>query len=396
MPDVPLSLQTYQTEAQKTDRTRGSKGQEFLLLGLFGESGTLMDEVKKKQRDTRSYVGYERSVVEELGDVLWSLSNIADRAGLSLSAIARNAMQQQFSSFNDVGTTLNFSTIQPQQHLPLNAPTPAFERTLMRLVSGIGNLAAAQSAGQLNAQTLGPGLSEIFSALVQASTEAGVTLELAALQNLKKTFDRWPTDPKPHGLFDDGYSLEERLPRKMTIDIYEQIRNQGTPNQKEYVLQRSNNIFIGDRVTDNILDPDDYRFHDVFHYAYAAILGWSPVIRALLRLKRKSNTKVDETQDGARAVLIEEGVSTFVFAYAKHLDLFEGQEPGDLSFTLLKRVKEFVDGYEVAECPMWQWEKAILDGYKGFRFLKRHRRGRLVIDLEARSIDIAPMPELSA
>jgi NTP pyrophosphatase (non-canonical NTP hydrolase) len=130
MPDIPLSLQTYQAEAQKTDRTRGSKGQEFLLLGLFGESGTLMDEVKKKQRDTRSYVGYERSVVEELGDVLWYLSNIADRAGLSLSAIARNAMQQQFSSFNDVGTTLNFSTIQPQQHLPLNAPTPAFERTL--------------------------------------------------------------------------------------------------------------------------------------------------------------------------------------------------------------------------------------------------------------------------
>ena len=55
----PLSLQSYQATASKSDRTRQTKGQEFLLLGLFGEIGTLMDEVKKKQRDTRSYVGYD-------------------------------------------------------------------------------------------------------------------------------------------------------------------------------------------------------------------------------------------------------------------------------------------------------------------------------------------------
>lgn len=120
------------------------------------------------------------------------------------------------------------------------------------------------------------------------------------------------------------------------------------------------------------------------------------MIRALLRLKRKSDSKIDESQDGARAVLIEEGVSAFVFAYAKHLDFFEGQAPGDLSFTLLKRVKDFVQGYEVAECPLWQWEEAILQGYKGFRFLREHRRGRLKIDLEKRTFEIEPMPELSA
>ena len=44
------------------------------------------------------------------------------------------------------------------------------------------------------------------------------------------------------------------------------------------------------------MKPDDYRFHDAFHYAYAAILGWSPVTRALFRLKRKSETDVDEGQ----------------------------------------------------------------------------------------------------
>ena len=45
---------------------------------------------------------------------------------------------------------------------------------------------------------------------------------------------------------------------------------------------------FGAELTDNAYDPDGYRFHDVFHFAYAAVLGWSPITRALLRRKRKS------------------------------------------------------------------------------------------------------------
>ncbi|MFC6737795.1 hypothetical protein [Methylobacterium tardum] len=41
------------------------------MLGLFGETGSLLSETKKKQRDARSYLGYEASVVEEMGDALW-------------------------------------------------------------------------------------------------------------------------------------------------------------------------------------------------------------------------------------------------------------------------------------------------------------------------------------
>lgn len=228
--------------------------------------------------------------------------------------------------------------------------------------------------------------------LVQASNEAGVTLEEAAYKNLVKTFDRWPTNPSYPALFDAEYPVEERLPRQMTIEIYERTVNPGQSSEKQYVLQRSNGIFIGDRVTDNIPESDDYRFHDVFHYSYAAVLGWSPVARALLRLKRKSNPEIDEGEDGARAILTEEGVSTFIFAYAKQLALFDGQREGDLSFTLLKRVKEFVQGYEVAACPAWLWEKAILDGYSAFRFMREHRRGRLLIDAVQRTLKIEHLP----
>src|SRR5207249_6914238 len=51
--------------------------------GLFGEAGSLLSELKKKQRDRDSYVGYSSSVVEEFGDTLWYFSNIASRAGRS-------------------------------------------------------------------------------------------------------------------------------------------------------------------------------------------------------------------------------------------------------------------------------------------------------------------------
>jgi NTP pyrophosphatase (non-canonical NTP hydrolase) len=386
-----LTLQSYQTTAAKTDRIRKTHSLDFLLLGLFGEVGTLMDEVKKKQRDTRSYVGYEHSVIEELGDVLWYLSTIASHSNLKLNAIARSACGESIEDFTESGTDVHFDELQPQHNLPLKTPTSKFERTLLRLVSAIGELATAHSTGNLTDENLGNRISNIFGMLLEAANQAEVTLERAATENLEKIIDRWPDNTHYPPLFDEGRLPEEQLPRAQEVDIFERVVNPGKSNKKEYVLQRCNGILIGDRVTDNITEPDDYRFHDVFHYSYAVVLGWSPVIRALFRLKRKGNQKIDEGQDGARAILIEEGVSTFIFAYAKQLEFFEGQKPGDLSFTLLKRVKEFVHGYEAERCPIWLWERAILEGYDAFRFLRKHRRGRLI--LADRSIKIEPLPE---
>jgi len=74
---------------------------------------------------------------------------------------------------------------------------------------------------------------------------------------------------------------------------------------------------LGNELTDNAYEDDGYRFHDVFHFAYAAVLGWSPVARAIIRHKRKSDPKVDEVEDGGRAAVIEEAVVALAFDYAK-------------------------------------------------------------------------------
>jgi NTP pyrophosphatase (non-canonical NTP hydrolase) len=390
MENERLTLDEYQSRAVASDRTRNSGGQfDLPVLGLFGEAGSLLSEVKKKQRDSSSYIGFEASVLEEMGDVLWYLSIIAHHAGIQLSTLGKNlGSSSVVPPASRADNT--FSELQPQHTLALQAPTVAFERTLLRLAGEIGQLALRTADGSIatDRENLVKLLCAIFGSLLSAANEAGVILESAAVGNLYKTSDRWPVKREFPRTFDDEFPFEEQLPRKLTVDIFERVAKNG----RHYVVQRCNEIHIGDHLTDNITKPDDYRFHDVFHYANAAILGWSPVIRALLRLKRKSETKVDEGQDGARAILIEEGVATYIFGQAKQLEFFKGQKPGELSFTLLKSVRQFVSGYEVEACPLWLWEETILQGNSAFRFLQEHRRGRLQLNLAERSLRIEELP----
>jgi hypothetical protein len=65
---------------------------------------------------------------------------------------------------------------------------------------------------------------------------------------------------------------------------------------------------------------------------------------------------------------------------------------GDLPFDLLKDIRQFVKGYEAEECPLWLWEEAILQGYAAFRFLRRHRKGRIHIDMNNHRLDIEALP----
>src|ERR1041385_1602749 len=70
-----VSLNEYQLIARQTDQNKqkGLDGLPFFLLGLFGEVGTLLSALKKKQRDQESYVGYDDSIIEEFGGALRGL-----------------------------------------------------------------------------------------------------------------------------------------------------------------------------------------------------------------------------------------------------------------------------------------------------------------------------------
>lgn len=384
-----LTVDQYAQEAARTDQRKGPGTVGFTMLGLFGETGSLLAEAKKKQRDAASYLGYAPAVTEEIGDVLWYLAAIARRHRLALSDIAA-AAQTPGASFTAGGNeALTLHALQPAYMPQSREPTPAFEHSLLALAGEVGLLARQVESGNSTRHKpeVAARLVAIMRCLIGAANDSGVTLEIAAFKNLQKIFDRWPRERSYPPPFDDGKDAEEQLPRKMEIDVYER-----TVRGQDYVFQRSRGVHVGDRLTDNAIEPDDYRFHDVFHYAYVAVLGWSPVIRALLRLKRKSNPKLDDAEDGARAILIEEGVTSWLFGQAQQLNFFEGVKRGGLPLDMLKHVRQFVAGYEADRCPLWLWEEAILEGYAAFRFLQKNRRGRIEIDFAHRRLRIKELP----
>jgi MazG C-terminal domain len=144
---------------------------------------------------------------------------------------------------------------------------------------------------------------------------------------------------------------------------------------------------LGDPIDDNARFADDYRFHDAFHLGHAAVLGWSPVLRRLIKRKRKADPDVDRSEDGARAAAIEEAVTALVFEMAKAYDYFGGAQRVDDA--ILRAVTTVTAGLEVAERTAADWESAILAGFSLWRDLRERGGGVVHVDLDARALHLA-------
>jgi NTP pyrophosphatase (non-canonical NTP hydrolase) len=375
--DIPaeggIPLAAYQRAACRTDELANAD-LGTPILGLFGEVGSLVAALKKKRREGPAFASYDAEVIEELGDVLWYLSTIASHAYLDLGELAQHARSDlSVGSERDANGDATFTAFQAKQW-----PSPGENDVLSRmteLAARSGELVQGFRTGCLaDRGALSTGLVAILRSVADVANAASVDLNAAARANLEKAFSRWPLERSYPPLADAHCVPDEQLPRSFEIFIEEQ-----QVGGKTYVLQKRNAVIIGDRLTDNKTEKDDYRFHDVFHIAYAVHLGWSPVLRALFRVKRKSQPELDESEDGARAILIEEGIATFVFGRALERGLFAGLT--HLDYGLLKLVQDFARGFEPERCALWQWERAILDGFSVFREFKRYRRGFIKANL---------------
>ena len=288
-----MELNEYQRLANQTDQQPENENLEadprsimIPLLGMAGEVGELLGEHKKWLRDGESYKLFPERVKEELGDLLWYLSNVA--------------------------------------------------------------------------------------------TKHGLTLEEVADFNLKKASRRWQpvgVDRAAKKLFDEDYPLSERLPRQMDIAIEEKAG---------IAITTIDGAKYGDPLTDNRFQDDGYRFHDICHLSYASILGWSPTMRALMKRKRKSDPKVDEVEDGGRAIVIEEGISAMVFSYAERRNFLEGAE--GVNYDLLRTIKDMTSHLEVSTRTEGDWEQAIMTGFDIWRQVKAEGRGQIHADLEKGTI----------
>jgi hypothetical protein len=108
------------------------------------------------------------------------------------------------------------------------------------------------------------------------------------------------------------------------------------------------------------------------------------VTRRNLQLKRRSNSRIDEVEDGGRAIVVEEGVTALVYTYAIEHDWLRGVTRVD--HDILKMVKKMTAHLEVSECSIAEWEAAILAAYAVWRRVMEARGGAVELDLADRAI----------
>ena len=230
-------------------------------------------------------------------------------------------------------------------------------------------------------------LGDIQWYLSNLASKMDISLDELARKNLEKLRERWPVKGEPlhHSkpdFFDTEFPANERLPRLMKIVVAE-----ADENGKPVISLTMDGRQTGNLLRDNSYQDDGYRFHDVFHFAHAAVLGWSPVVRRILECKRKSKDEVDQIEDGGRARVIDEAIVAFVFDYARKNAFFEGVNAVD--YSLLKTIRSLTSGLEVRVRTSLEWEKAILDGYRVWREVRSRRGGTLEMDLEKHSIRVS-------
>ena len=83
-----MKLNEYQQEARETAIYPEELGLLYTTLGLAGESGEVAEKVKKMIRDGTSLEDCRESLINELGDVLWYVANLAHELKTTLEEVA--------------------------------------------------------------------------------------------------------------------------------------------------------------------------------------------------------------------------------------------------------------------------------------------------------------------
>lgn len=289
---------------------------------------------------------------------------------------------------------IDFKTYQEQALLTDQVPGSSDGEALKALI--VPMLGLAGETGQLLSEykkhlrdgdahrlfkdRVGEELGDLLWYIANVASKFDLELAQIAQQNLDKVHARFAPTSTEATQFDAGFPEAERFPRRITVRLAEEPGSGERPMVRMSVEGEEIGCLLGD----NSYDPDGYRFHDVFHLAYAAVLGWSPNLRAFLKRKRKSQPLLDEVEDGGRARIIEEGVSALAFDYARVHNLLEGIS--EVDYGLLRTIQSMTSHLEVGQATAADWERAILEGFAVWRQVLANKGGEILVDLDARTI----------
>jgi hypothetical protein len=352
----------YLTRSAKTDRIdwADSEGWTVVPYGLLGEIGSLSEVLKKFRRDKKTEMALKEEVREEIGDIIWYLFAAARRAGIreiSWPSVNPTNIDVYGSLENVVGGASEIFRHKEVLRNGAERPSDQFREAVITVLTGL------QEISRYTEQSL----EEISDHAVAKNETYWSEPDKAA-----PDFDVLP---------DFSYPEYERLPRQFSIHF----REVSDKEDKVELIISMNGVQLGDRLTDNTHGDTGYRYHDVFHMAAAAFLGWSPVFRRMLKRKRKYDPKVDETEDGARAAIIEEAVVSQVYRYGKKIK-FEPVQHVDED--LIKLIMEMTTEYECSKLEGRDWKLFVTKSIEIFGQIKNGFTGNIKFDADARDFEI--------
>jgi hypothetical protein len=189
-------------------------------------------------------------------------------------------------------------------------------------------------------------------------------------------------------LFDGPFPIHERLPRRMRAALLPD----GLTTAQILVAPRQGPLRpLQEGMQDWAHLGDGGRWSIAIHLAFAAHLGWSPVLRSLLGLKRRTSRALEKGEDGVRAQMAAEGACSLIINSLR----YSGPLQCESLRQLIDDVRRVVRVYEIAVATNEQWEGAIENGLLAYSQLNSNNGGVIDLDLDARTTTFSALPRIT-
>ncbi|MGP4907167.1 hypothetical protein ACTXGW_13545 [Psychrobacter faecalis] len=365
-----ISLTDYILLVKETNKFTSDKALFGAQMGLFSEVGSLVSLLKKKLLSNDSNDHSNELVIEEMGDIFWYFTLITIVEGIDLYELINDL---DLDLYDKHESTIFITGIKTRPFITVKSKESVSDTQLL-----FNDLIIHTTS--ISKDTTSEKIERFLNIYLEMMEFLNLDLLSIVENNTFKIRNRFIPIEELHLpllSFDSTFSKDEQLPIEFEVHIVEK------PNGRAYL--KWNDVFIGGALNDNHQENDNYKYHDVFHLAFAAILHWSPTFRALIKHKRKSNPSIDETQDSGRPIVIEEGLSAWLFSISKQRGIDFTKE-SSISYDLLKTIQIFVRGYEVEKCPLQLWVKAIIQGYTVFNQVVANKGGIIIGNRRERTL----------
>lgn len=158
----------------------------FFALGMAGESGEVVDKIKKIMRSDYDLKSQSEGIILELGDVLWYLANYAHECRVKLSQIAAisehvNRLEENHSYEKWPLTTSKLAILS----LRLDKFVAVFSSN-----ESLSPLSGQSSPSPVNGDGLVFWMGMIFHVIEQIGFELGADIALICAKNEAKLLDR--------------------------------------------------------------------------------------------------------------------------------------------------------------------------------------------------------------